>query len=165
MPGKKSKALPSAKAKTAQPPPSLYEVDMTETAAVVYRALYRQAKAAESRGDYTNSNITTFEMVRDAVRRVIPSDPLNKKCALRGDLSNIFRLKKGRMRICWIASSKMRRVCIMFISETLRKEGAANDPYVILQNLVDSGKFDAIFSQFGMRMTKLRTQSHSNKPH
>lgn len=154
MPGKKRRPLLS---KPAQATPSaLYEVDMTETAIAAYQALYRHAKAAEKRGDYTNSHITTFEMVRDAVTRVIPSDPFNKKHALRGELSNIFRLRKGRMRICWIASSKLRRVCIMFISETLRKEGDASDPNVILQSLVDSGKFDAIFNQFGVRMSKLR---------
>jgi hypothetical protein len=50
-----------------------------------------------------------------------------------------------------MASSKHRRVCILFISESLRKEGDANDPYVILQNMVDSGTLDALFSQFGVR--------------
>lgn len=138
------------------PPSPPYEVDMTATAEAVYKSLYRQAKEAEQRADYTSAHITTFDMVKDAVKRIIPSDPLNRKYALRGQLSNIFRLKKGRMRICWIASSKMRRVCILFVSETLRKEGDASDPYVILQNMVDSGTFDAIFTQFGMRMPKLR---------
>ena len=42
---------------------------------------------------------------------------------------------------------RMRRVCIMFISETLRKEGDANDPYLILQSMIDSGTFDSIFQQ------------------
>jgi len=154
MAGKKHKALLSRQAQAT--PSALYEVDMTQTAEAAYQELYRKAKTAEKRGEYTNSHITKFEMVRDAIRRIIPSDPHNKKHALRGELSNIFRLKKGRVRICWIASSKMRRVCIMFISETLRKEGDANDPYVIFQSLVESGKFDAIFQQFGVRMNKMR---------
>jgi len=145
-------------------PTSPYEVDMTATAEAVYKSLYRQAKDAEQRADYTSAHITTFEMVKGAVKQIIPNDPLNRKYALRGQLSNIFRLKKGRMRICWIASSKMRRVCILFVSETLRKEGDANDPYVILQNMVDSGTFDAIFTQFGVRMPKLRGQSPTDKP-
>ena len=67
-------------------------------------------------------------MVRDAIKITIANDPLNKKYALRDQLSKMFRLRKGRLRICWIASSRVRRVCILFISETLRKKGDASDP-------------------------------------
>lgn len=143
---------------------SAYEVDMTGSAERVYKELYRLARDAEKAGDYTNSHCTTFKMVKDAIKTIIPNDPMNKKHALRGDLSNLFRLKKGRLRIIWIASSKLRRVCIMFISETLRKEGDADDPYAILQNLVDAGTFDAIFKQFGIRMARLKPLG-SGKPH
>ncbi len=146
----KASASPSVTA------PLLYDVDMTATAEAVYRELGRKAKEAEQRGDYTNSHITTFEMVKDVIKRVIPSDPLNRKYGLRGELSNIFRIRKGRMRICWIASSKMHRVLILFISETLRKEGDANDPYVILRNIMDSGNLDQYFSELGVRMARLR---------
>jgi mRNA-degrading endonuclease RelE of RelBE toxin-antitoxin system len=139
---------------------ALYDVDMTASAEAVYKNLYQLAKAAEGRGDHSSAHITRFDMVKDAIKRIIPSDPISKKHALRGELSNLFRLKKGRMRICWIASSKIRRVCIMFISETLRKEGDANDPYLILQNMVGSGTFDSIFAQFGVKMPKTR----SSKP-
>jgi mRNA-degrading endonuclease RelE of RelBE toxin-antitoxin system len=153
-----SKSKPK-KARVPQPnalSSSPYGVDITKSAEDVYAELRRKSLEAEAAGDYGNMHCTTFAMVQDVIKRVIPNDPLNKKYALRGQLSNLFRIRKGRMRICWIASSRLRRVCILFISETLRKEGDANDPYVILQNLVDSGTFDAIFSKFGMRMDRLR---------
>jgi mRNA-degrading endonuclease RelE of RelBE toxin-antitoxin system len=145
-----------------------YEVDMTATAEAIYNDLYRKAKQAGTQGNYSSTHITTFEMIKDAVKRIIPNDPINKSHALRGDLSNLFRLRKGRMRICWIASSKIRRVCILLISESLRKEGDANDPYVIFQNMIDSGTFDSLFADFGVRMARLRGQpafSRSTKPH
>jgi mRNA-degrading endonuclease RelE of RelBE toxin-antitoxin system len=142
-----------------------YGIDMTKSAEVVYLDLFRKAKEAEKGGDYANAHITTFNMIQDAVKRIIPNDPMNKKYALRGELSNIFRLRKGRLRICWIASSRMRRVCIMFISETLRKEGDASDPYLILQSMIDSGTFDSIFQQFGVRMNRLNLSGRTNKPH
>lgn len=128
-----------------------YEVDMTATAEEVYTSMARRAKTAVTAGDYVNSHCTTFNMVREAIKVTIPRDPLNKSYALRGDLSNIFRLRKGRLRICWIASSRMRRVCILFISETLRKEGDASDPYAIFQSLLESGLFDAVIRKFGVR--------------
>lgn len=149
---------------TANTPASAYEVDMTASAEQVYKKLHRLARDAEKAGDYASAHCTTFKMVKEAIKVIIPNDPLNKKHALRGDLSNLFRLKKGRLRIVWIASSKLRRICIMFISETLRKEGDADDPYAILQNLVDNGNFDAVFKQFGIRMARLRPQG-SGKPH
>ena len=133
-----------------------YEVEMTATAEAVYKDLYRKCKEAELRGDPASSHCTTFHIVRDAITRIIPHDPLNRKHALRGELSNIFRLKKGRLRICWIASSKQRRVCVLLLTEALRKEGDANDPYVIFQGRVSSGKLDSIFEEFGTRMSRLR---------
>jgi mRNA-degrading endonuclease RelE of RelBE toxin-antitoxin system len=146
-----------ARGQESSAPSSLpFEVDMTASAEEIYKDLYRKARAAENRGDYGSSHCTTFDMVRDAVKRIIPADPFNKKYALRGELSNMFRIRKGRLRICWIASSKMHRVCILFISESLRKEGDAQDPYVILQNMVDAGKFDEIFGQFGVRVQRTR---------
>ena len=152
----------SRKANKARAPersaPSLvpYSVDMTATAEAVYKDLFRKAHASEAAGDHGSTHCTTFNMVRDAIKQAIPADPLNKKYALRGTLSNLFRLRKGRMRICWIASSRMRRICILFISETLRKDGDAKDPDVILQNMVESGTFDTIFSQFAIRIARLK---------
>ncbi|MGB2602437.1 MAG: type II toxin-antitoxin system YhaV family toxin [Candidatus Sulfotelmatobacter sp.] len=153
----RSKTHKARKPTEASAPSSLpYTVDMTATAEAVYVELHRKAKEAETHGDYSSTHITAFEMVKDAVKRIIPQDPINKKHALRGDMSNIFRLRKGRLRICWIASSKMRRVCILFISESLRKEGDASDPYIIFQNMIDSGTLDALFADFGVRMARLR---------
>ncbi|MFP5277424.1 MAG: type II toxin-antitoxin system RelE family toxin [Acidobacteriota bacterium] len=137
-----------------------YEVDMTSSAEEVYKKLARQSKAAEAAGDYVSAHCTTFQMVRDAITRIIPNDPLNKCYALRGDLANIFRIRKGRMRICWIASSQMRRVCILFISESLRKEGDAHDPYVIFKSLLESGMFDAMIQKYGVRIPKKGNSKH-----
>lgn len=156
MSDSKSKTKKARISKESAPSSSSYEVDITKSAEEIYAELRRKSLEAEAAGDYGNMHCTTFAMVQDVIKRVIPNDPLNKKYALRGQLSNLFRIRKGRMRICWIASSRLRRVCILFISETLRKEGDASDPYVILQNLVDAGTFDAIFSKFGMRMDRLR---------
>lgn len=141
-----------------------YGIDMTASAEEGYMDLARKAKAAERNGNYASAHIASFNMVRDAIKKTIANDPLNKKYGLRDELSNMFRLRKGRLRICWIASSRMHRVCILFISETVRKEGDASDPYVIFQNMVDAGKFDTIFQQFGVRMDRLRPHGRSSKP-
>lgn len=135
-----------------------YEVDMTATAEELYKRLARRSKNAEAVGDYVSAHCATFQMVRDAITRIIPSDPLNKSFALRGDLSNIFRIRKGRLRICWIASSQMRRVCILFISESLRKEGDMNDPYAIVKSLLGSGIFDEMIRKYKVRIPPKSSQ-------
>src|SRR5271157_5394096 len=111
-------------AKEEQP----YTVEMTASAEAVYADLYRKAKAAEASGHSGSAHATTFNMVREAIKTIIPNDPLNKRYALRGKLSNIFRLRKGRLRICWIASSRMRRVCILFIAQPCARKATPTTP-------------------------------------
>jgi mRNA-degrading endonuclease RelE of RelBE toxin-antitoxin system len=129
---------------------------MTASAEAVYVGLYKKAREAQKKGDYTNSHCTVFSMVRSAIREAIPRDPINRAYALSGDLANLYRIKKGRYRICWIASSKLRRICILYISETMRKEGDVNDPYKIFAQAVMSGQFNDIFAKYGVRMPQLK---------
>jgi mRNA-degrading endonuclease RelE of RelBE toxin-antitoxin system len=133
---------------------------MTASAEAVYVDLYRKSKHARKREDYTSTHCTVFNMIREAVREIIPHDPLDKKYALSGHLSNVFRIKKGRYRICWIASSQLRKVCILYISESLRKEGDIGDPYRIFAQAVMSGQFNDMFAQLGVRMPQLKGQNH-----
>ena len=146
---KSGKGKPEAKSPPASSAP--YGVDMSASAEAVYVDLYKRSQAAETNGDPTNAICTKFRMVDEAVERIIPRDPMNRRYALRDDFANIFRLQKGRLRICWIASSKMRRVCILFISETQRKEGDANDPYRMFAKLLMSGELDEHFQRMGVR--------------
>lgn len=139
----------SEQTKSTSPLP--YTVDMTATAERVYVELYRRCKAAENLGHSESAHCKIFHMVQEAVKRIIPHDPTNKSHALRGHLSNIFRLRKGRLRIVWIASSTMRRICILFISETLRKAGDPNDPYEVFQGQLESGFFDEALQKLGVR--------------
>jgi len=124
---------------------------MTQSAEAVYVEMARRAKGAENRGDISNGHCTAFNMVRDTIKNFIPANPIDKRYALTGDLSNMFRIQKGRMRICWIASSKQRKVCILFISETLRKAGDVNDPYVLFAGMVMSGRYNEFFEMLGVK--------------
>jgi hypothetical protein len=135
------------KAESEQKPPATstsapYEVEIIPAAEAVYRKLYQNMKDAEARGEHASNHHTTFRMVQDALKNQIPRNPIDKSHGLSGPLSSFFRIKKGRMRICWAASSAKRKVTILFISETLRKAGDSNDPYVIFTKLAMSGSFD-----------------------
>src|SRR6266568_8604670 len=85
--GRHSKVASSASDRPAQ---AGYEIDMTYSAEKVYVGLYKLAKEAEQRGDYTSQRCTTFNMVREAIKTIIPNDPFNKHYALTDELANIF---------------------------------------------------------------------------
>jgi mRNA-degrading endonuclease RelE of RelBE toxin-antitoxin system len=145
------------KPKAAIQPPSSsapYAVEFSNTAAEVYANLHQKMKDAEARGDTSSNHHTVFKMVEEVIKNVIPRDPINKKYGLSGPLSRFFRIKKGRHRICWAASSQKRKVCILFISETMRKEGDVNDPYNIFTKLVLSGKYDDVLRRLGLAAPK-----------
>lgn len=132
-------------------PPPPYHIFLTNSAKAVYADLYNKSNVAEAKGEPTNSACTTFRMVQEAIKNIIPHNPLDKRYALSGHLANIFRIKKGRYRICWIASSQHRMIFILYISETLRKEGDVNDPYRVFTKMVMTGEFDSVFDQLGIR--------------
>jgi mRNA-degrading endonuclease RelE of RelBE toxin-antitoxin system len=119
-----------------------YQVEMVPSAEAVYRKLYQSMQDAEAKGEKSSSHHTTFRMVQEAIKTIIPRNPIDRSYGLSGPLSKYFRIKKGRMRICWAANSAARRVTILFISETMRKEGDASDPYNIFTKRVMSGEFE-----------------------
>jgi len=143
-----------------KPTPLEYEIELSDSAAEAYGRFYENARAAESRGESTSYHCTALRQIDEALEKIIPYDPFNKRHALVGDLKSIYRLHKGRMRICWIGSSKNRKVCVLFISETPRKAGDTNDPYKILYKRVVTGEFDHLFEMLGMKPPS-RSQTNS----
>lgn len=99
-------------------------------------------------------------MVDEVLDRVIPQHPIDRRHALAGDLSNVYRYRKGRMRIYWIASSRLRQVGVLFISDTPRKEGDAYDPYRVFGRMVMSGRFNEFFRQLGVKLPDRVSEHH-----
>jgi mRNA-degrading endonuclease RelE of RelBE toxin-antitoxin system len=128
-----------------------YRVELTATAERVYRRIFDDANACLAAGDESNSKVKQFRMVDEMLDKVIPHDPFAPERALSGPLSGIVRVKKARLRICYAASSKQRTIVVLYISDTPRKAGDANDPYAILTKLVMSGKYDSVFDRLGVR--------------
>jgi mRNA-degrading endonuclease RelE of RelBE toxin-antitoxin system len=127
-----------------------YTIELTDIAEAVYNRLCQDAEACLGRGDETNSKVKRFRIVDDVLDRIIPHDPFAPERALSGSLSGIYRIKKGRLRICYVGNSKTRKITILYISDTPRKEGDSHDPYKVLTRLVKSGKFNALLSRVGI---------------
>ena len=133
--------------------PDRYSVELSETAQKVYGRMFEEAHACIEAGNETNSKVTRFRMVDEALDKIIPHDPFARDRALAGPLSGIFRVKKGRIRICYIASSENQKIIVLYISDTLRKSGDANDPYNVFSRLLRAGKFDSLLKKIRMPRT------------
>jgi mRNA-degrading endonuclease RelE of RelBE toxin-antitoxin system len=128
-----------------------YGVELTATAEKTFSRLYQEAQECIDAGDGSNSKVTLFRMVEEIVTKIIPHDPFSTSRALSGKLSKFFRIKKGRIRVCYTGSSEQRKIIILYISETPRKEGDVNDPYAIFTKLVMSGRFDKEIANLGIK--------------
>ena len=138
---------------------SSYAVSLTEIAETVYSRYYREAQSCIESGDHSNSKVTRFRMVEEALDKIIPHEPFAPERSLSGPLSGIFRVKKGRLRICYAGSSEQRRIVILYISDTPRKAGDANDPYALFTKLMKSGEYDRMFDKLGVRRPPRRRPS------
>lgn len=138
---------------TALPFPKPFTIQMTASAEAVYLELRNRSLAAEAKGDSSNQHCTTFRMVEHAIRTVIPANPTDKKFALHGPLANFFRIAKGGLRIVWAVSLEHRGIMIVFISDTLRKEGDAQDPYEILTRLAKAGYLKTVIEDWRRAFT------------
>ena len=136
---KRSKALVLDNSGTVSSALKPYNVSLTASAKAVYLEMRRRSLEAESKGNHRSAHCKTFRIVDDAIRRLIPADPTNSKFALHRPLHNFFRIAKGRLRIVWAVAPEHRELLIVFIADTLRKDGDVSDPYAILGAMQKAG--------------------------
>jgi mRNA-degrading endonuclease RelE of RelBE toxin-antitoxin system len=135
---------------------SEYEVQLSEIAEKTYERMFHAAKKCLDRGDVTNSHVRQLRMVDEVLDRIIPHDPLAPERRLSGTLSGICRVKKGRMRICYIAAPDSNLIRVIYISDTPWKSGDSNDPYKILTGWIRSGD-DELLDSLGITKPLRRT--------
>ncbi len=128
----------------------LYSIELTSQAEAAYRQLVERARRPIERGEASNAHVKTLRMVDELLDKIIPHNPFDISRALSGKLNNIYRVKKGRLRICYIGSPEERRITILYIADTPRKQGDKNDPYTVLTKLVGSGQFDQLYAALGL---------------
>jgi mRNA-degrading endonuclease RelE of RelBE toxin-antitoxin system len=85
-----------------------YKIELTATAEQSYERVYSEAKPHLDSGETSHRKVKLLRFIDECIDKIIPYDPFNAKRALVGALSNVFRVKKGRIRICYIGSSRDR---------------------------------------------------------
>lgn len=99
----------------------------------------------------THPDVKLVAAVKRVITDTVPQDPNRPDFWLRGDLAKFRRLKAyglpDRYRLFYAFSSTARTIIYLYLNDTatLRKEGAATDPYEIFAGLVVSGQIGADF--------------------
>ncbi|MBI3974238.1 MAG: type II toxin-antitoxin system YhaV family toxin [Chloroflexi bacterium] len=82
---------------------------------------------------------------------IVPANPDAPECRLKGELAR-FRRAKGRglpprFRLFWVFSESARSIIFLYLNDeaTLRREGAATDPYEVFGRLVARGEIGTDF--------------------
>ena len=134
------------------------KVELSSTAEKTYRQLVERARNHIERGELEHSHVKALRLVDECLDTIIPHDPFSKDRALTGSLANIFRVKKGRVRICYVGSSRVYEIKVLYISETLRKDGDKRDAYKLFSRMVMSGECDHIFDTLGIKRPPRKAQ-------
>lgn len=107
--------------------------------------------AAEKHPDSAHG--ATYRSVKRMIEQVIGDARLAfmKQHMLSQGLAGVFRVKTGeksRLRIYYIASSKLRRATVLFIG--YRKAGYKGDAYEEIAKLIRQGIFDVQFAELSV---------------
>ena len=78
-------------------------------------------------------------------RLVDPQIAFDVQYALRDDLKPTRRVRHGRLRVFYIASTKHKAVIGLMIG--YRKEGHRKDAYRVFKKVVRSGEFDKLYEE------------------
>lgn len=88
-----------------------------------------------------------YESLLDVINKVIGEADLalSPQNRLRGSLASVLRIKKGRLRIFFLASVQKQKAIVLFFG--YRREGHKGDAYAELERMIRKGTFDPQFAE------------------
>lgn len=118
------------------------------------RARARELKAELPAAEFkAHPDVKLVAAVKRVVIDTVPQDPNRPDFWLRANLAKFRRLKgyglPDRYRLFYVFSSTAKTIIYLYLNDsaTLRKEGAATDPYEIFAGLVASGRIGKDFEE------------------
>jgi toxin YhaV len=107
---------------------------------------YNKAQKSDPKGFRSNANVKLFAALGKLLLQDIPSDPTRPEYRQGNTLGKShrhwFRAKFfQRFRVFFRYDSKSKVIVYAWVndSDTLRKEGAKTDPYVVFESMLESG--------------------------
>ena len=97
--------------------------------------------------------VKLFVAVYKLIYEIIPRDPNARRFLMRGDLAKFRRAREDalpdRYRLMWVFSSREKVIFMLYLNDekTLRKAGAASDPYHVFGRLVRQGKIGPDYAE------------------
>ena len=111
------------------------------------QAAAERAKAQDPKGFEANANVKLFNVLATLIFEVVPSDPNREEYRQGNTMGPAFRhwrrAKIGRrFRLFFRFDSKAKVIIFAWVNDehTLRSAGAKNDPYLVFQQMLNSGQ-------------------------
>lgn len=128
----------SQKATAAAASADPYSVRLTPTAKAGYARLYQKAVTATAKDDPSKLNL---RLVEDAISRLIPASPDDKRYALTVPFAGVYRMKRGQTMICWMIQHSLRNVLVMYLEDAPTSAASIHERTRILATLVNAGLY------------------------
>lgn len=119
---------------------------------VTYSPLARDALAKMKAARPDSAQSVAYRGLSEVIRCIVSDSDIAflPQFRLKRDLVGILRVKKGRLRLFYIASSQKGRAIVLMIG--YRKAGDKNDAYEELSYLLKRGAFKPQFDELGLPM-------------
>jgi len=92
-----------------------------------------------------------FTVVEEAITKLIPEQPINRRYALAVKLSNVFQFRKGAVRIGYYVSLADSVVFILYVCWRGKKPGDTHDVYPVFANMILGGH-ESTLAGLGIRL-------------
>lgn len=119
----------------------------------VAAAILSQMKA-RALANPESANATVYAGIKRVLTDLLPVEhrAIQRQYGMHDELSDFFRVRVGRLRIIWGASTQRGLVIVLFVGK--RKEGDKHDVYVDFARRLKAGTFDDQLSELGLDRRK-----------
>lgn len=114
-----------------------YNVEVSTRAAETYERIYESAQ--DHKGDASHPSVALLRTLNELIDLVISRNPFDRR-RLIGPLSRVYWVSRGRLRVFFTSSPKLRTVVIVRISTRPRSLSSDRHADAILQQMILSRK-------------------------
>ena len=112
-----------------------YTVEVGTRAAETYERIYESATEQLNKDNASHPSVALLHTLNELIDKVISRNPFDRR-RLMGPLSRVYWVSRGRLRIFFTASPKLRTVVIIRISTRPRSISNGEYAEAILQQMI-----------------------------
>ncbi len=121
-----------------------YRIELATPAVRAYQVICDAARNKLAEGEDRSPRVELLRSVDEIIDHVIPFSPFQSGTELRGNLSGVYWISRGRLHVFYEASKKPLTIAILCIWDGPTNEVHMQKADVICTELLLSGKFHVL---------------------